>query len=480
MPIFAPYYRVSRADLKRGISLHIQRDVCEPFATREGWQLTAPYIDEGKSAYTDNIARRPAFQQLLADAQRKSFDGVLVYKYDRFARRVHVYFPVIQDLERRGLLVRSATESPDWLSRAFSGVIAEQYSRMLSERMRDVRLWEAQQGRIVGPVPLGYDRVQGIGVPNDDAPRILAIGRAFASGQRSVASLAREFDLNIWQLEEILKNPIYAGFVTCGDFTGPGKHPAIWDTELWAQIQAAHDLRRRRRIQAPRVHAPLLGGIARCAACGAPMWHHPGRARHYECAGARSNKTFIPGLVCSGEMVHAETVEAIVMALVAALVALPEVVDQARALARAERPAPPSVNHDAELLALKRQFLNEAISASEYERRRAALLAAPTPIPPPSASTDAVLALLADIPALLAEATPAERRPLIAQLIATVYVRRRSVLAIQPTTTAAALFNAAAARSSEWAAMALTIAGSGGPGGDRTHDTRLKRPLLYH
>jgi hypothetical protein len=61
-------------------------------------------------------------------------------------------------MEQCGIEVCGATESNDWLSVAVNGVIAEQYSRKLSARMKDVRLWEAKQGWLVGPAPVGYER----------------------------------------------------------------------------------------------------------------------------------------------------------------------------------------------------------------------------------------------------------------------------------------------------------------------------------
>ena len=42
--------------------------------------------------------------------------------------------------------VQSATEGDSWIEKAISGMVAEQYSRMLSARMIDVRSWEASQG----------------------------------------------------------------------------------------------------------------------------------------------------------------------------------------------------------------------------------------------------------------------------------------------------------------------------------------------
>lgn len=192
----APYYRVSK-DRTGNISIEVQREACERWVRSHAdprirdAELLPAYIDDGKSAYTDDLERRPAFRRLLADANAKHFDLVLVYKYDRFARKRRIYFQHIDELrERHGIEVKSATESDDWLSVGFNGLMAELYSRMLSARMKDVRAWEVQQrGLHVGRVPVGYSRQHGLLVPNADAAIVHLLGQLYATGQYSAVGL---------------------------------------------------------------------------------------------------------------------------------------------------------------------------------------------------------------------------------------------------------------------------------------------------
>src|SRR4029078_740703 len=98
----------------------------------------------------DAIAARPDFSRMLEDARAKRFDVLVVYKWDRLARKQLIFYGVLAELEGLGIQVRAATESSDWLARGVSGLMAEQYSRMLSPRAKEVGRWEVKTGRAQG------------------------------------------------------------------------------------------------------------------------------------------------------------------------------------------------------------------------------------------------------------------------------------------------------------------------------------------
>ena len=78
-------------------------------------------------------------------------------------------------------------------------------------------------------------------------------------------------------------------------------------------------------------------------------------------------------------------------------------------------------------------------------------------------------ALLADMPALLAASPIPEQRGMLRGVFDRIWVTAHSICAIMPNRLYLPLASATA-----------EVCILGGPGGDRTHDTRLKRPLLYH
>ena len=57
------------------------REYCQ----RRGWTIVAEYVDVGISGAKE---KRPELDRLLTDAHRRSFDSVVVWRFDRFARSV--------------------------------------------------------------------------------------------------------------------------------------------------------------------------------------------------------------------------------------------------------------------------------------------------------------------------------------------------------------------------------------------------------
>lgn len=107
----ALYIRVSTQDqAKEGYSLEVQREYLESFARREGYAIFKVYSDDGISAYS---TRRPALQQLLADAKAKKFELVSAYKIDRFSRNLKDLLMLVDELSSYGVAFKSTTEPFD-------------------------------------------------------------------------------------------------------------------------------------------------------------------------------------------------------------------------------------------------------------------------------------------------------------------------------------------------------------------------------
>ena len=456
--LFAPYYRVSH-DTERGISIEIQQETVTRWAATHGHTLTTAYIDQGKSAYTDNLAKRPAFQQMLADAHERRFQGVIVYKFDRFARQLHVFATVMHDLKQRGISVQSATEGNDPFLVDMLGAMAQHYSRMLSDRMKDTRHFEASQGKHVGPVPVGYNRVNGVLIPNEYAAAYLYAVDLYLTGTLGAQSIAVALNtagytmptgqpFKSTQVEEMLKNPVYAGIVRCKGEQFPGLHEPLIDAATWEQLQAMQAQRSHRRTRTT-AHYPLLSGLGVCAKCGASLWHQPYAtgARYYVCA-TSVNKGHgpIPGLICTAGKSEAYSTEATVLGWLHGLAFTPRLLTEARQTLRsAAPPIPLDANElDQRIKRLARAYADGAYSDAEYQTRKDALVALrSTPSTAPGPDLDAVMMVLSDLPSLFHDATPAERRALLGELVSDIYITRGRVLAFRPTSAAEPLFQTA-------------------------------------
>jgi len=77
------YARVSTSN--NGQDPTMQTRELEEFCQRRGWEVAGCYVDTGISGSKES---RPELDRLMADAHRRCFDAVIVWKFDRFARSV--------------------------------------------------------------------------------------------------------------------------------------------------------------------------------------------------------------------------------------------------------------------------------------------------------------------------------------------------------------------------------------------------------
>jgi DNA invertase Pin-like site-specific DNA recombinase len=87
------------------------------FAQAMGWEVVKEYIDKRSGA----DATRPAFREMLQDAMFRRFNGIVVWKLDRFSREgIIPTMAYIKQLKARGVWLRSQTES--WLDTSQEGI----------------------------------------------------------------------------------------------------------------------------------------------------------------------------------------------------------------------------------------------------------------------------------------------------------------------------------------------------------------------
>src|SRR5271169_7242494 len=104
--IVAIYARVSTTEKSCDMQLHALRE----YVAREGWQVFQEYVD---TEFSGAAASRPRLDQLLRDARLQKFEGVLVWKLDRWGRSVAHCVRSIQELVSLGIRFLSPTESID-------------------------------------------------------------------------------------------------------------------------------------------------------------------------------------------------------------------------------------------------------------------------------------------------------------------------------------------------------------------------------
>src|SRR6266568_4876642 len=175
----AIYARVSTVDQEPENQLQEIRRYVEA----RGWSAVE-YVDRGVSGAKD---RRPALDQLLADARRRRFDVVVCWRLDRLGRNLKHLITLLEELQALGVAFVSLAEGIDATTPAgklqmhILGAIAEFEKERIRERvlagLQRARIQGRRLGRPRAVVPV--ERIRTVsGLPIDDAARALRVSRS--------------------------------------------------------------------------------------------------------------------------------------------------------------------------------------------------------------------------------------------------------------------------------------------------------------
>jgi DNA invertase Pin-like site-specific DNA recombinase len=133
----AIYARVSTAN--HGQDVDMQTRELRQFADARGWRVADAYIDAGVSGTKDS---RPELNRLMADAHKRRFDVVCVWRFDRFARSVSHLLRALETFKALGIAFVSFSEQMDTCTPAGKMVftvlasVAELERSLIVERVR--------------------------------------------------------------------------------------------------------------------------------------------------------------------------------------------------------------------------------------------------------------------------------------------------------------------------------------------------------
>jgi len=102
----ALYARVSTTN---GQHPEMQLNELREYASRRDWEVME-YVDEGVSGSKES---RPALNRMMADAHRRRFDAILVWKIDRFGRSLKHLVTALADLDSYGVAFISLRDNLD-------------------------------------------------------------------------------------------------------------------------------------------------------------------------------------------------------------------------------------------------------------------------------------------------------------------------------------------------------------------------------
>jgi DNA invertase Pin-like site-specific DNA recombinase len=133
----AIYARVST--LNHGQDVNVQLRELRQFSEARGWRVAGEYVDAGVSGAKDS---RPELNRLMADAHKRRFDVICVWRFDRFARSVSHLLRALETFKALGIDFVSYSEQMDTSTPAGKmvftvlGAVAELERSLIVERVR--------------------------------------------------------------------------------------------------------------------------------------------------------------------------------------------------------------------------------------------------------------------------------------------------------------------------------------------------------
>ena len=153
----AIYARVSTSDQSTESQLMDLRR----YAKDRGWTVFEEYCDNGISGTKDS---RPALNELMADARKKRFDCVLVWRFDRFARSTKHLILALEEFRNLGIDFVSYQENIDTSSPLGSAnftiisAVAQLERDIIAERVRAGLRRARNNGKNLGRPEVEVDR----------------------------------------------------------------------------------------------------------------------------------------------------------------------------------------------------------------------------------------------------------------------------------------------------------------------------------
>lgn len=314
------------------------------------------YIDDISG--TTDVNERPAFTRLIEDvlhSEQRPFDLVVVYKIDRFARKLKILLDILDFFEENKIGFISVHESIDTstpFGRAMfgvMGVIAELERNTIKDRTTAGKRMAFESGTVMGPnAPYGYDKDENKRhkIVSEEADTVRLIFDMFVNQGKSLdfiakyltaheipspeissvihkkrkGSVRKKEAVSFWRAERvsyILRSPIYMGDYYSNKFRGGTllpksewklsgeKAPSIIDPLIFEKAQKLLVLNQHTKQTAKDGHVYLLKGLLKCDCCynaekhlnGRVGWHGERKVLsnaiqyYYKCGNKNKSKT---------------------------------------------------------------------------------------------------------------------------------------------------------------------------------------------
>ena len=312
------YIRVSTDDQVGGYSMDVQLRDFKSHCHLKGWEVGEVYVEEGRSAWTESLAKRPALRRLLQDAEAGKFDVWVVHSLDRAFRHLLSMLQTFKLLAEWDVAFACVKQDIDLstpigrLLMTMMGAFAQFFSDNLSEHTKKGMWGRAISGLYNGEPPWPYERCTeqcwgqdghhhpGCHIDPDMAVIVVELFERYAAGTDSDSTLAawlngqgfrtkskRRWDTSNdavattarrftnYSVRDLLTNAFFAGWVSHKEERFPGQHQAVISQDLFEKVQARRKANNSNKgVGASRKGESrhLLRGLLRCRYCAVRLW----------------------------------------------------------------------------------------------------------------------------------------------------------------------------------------------------------------
>lgn len=303
--------RVSSYKQEDGFSHDVQlkyaTDYCENDCNRQKLELVKVFTLTESAKKSED---RKKYAEAMHYISQNKIGNVIFYMQDRETRN-------LTDLEQNEQRVtsgdfiihfshdrkclHSASPESDFLTRAFTGIMARSYVRVLAARIADGMIAKAEQGWYPSNhPPLGYivlkpkdqhgqNKVRGgtIGLnPDKKAQQIVLREYQMRAEGYSLEDIRKEIRAsglltekqalryNIATIDGRLKNPFYRGQFLWKGILYDGKHPLFIPSDLVKAVEKTFGKKASAIVREESEHNVLMGGWLKCS-CGCNIVYDP-------------------------------------------------------------------------------------------------------------------------------------------------------------------------------------------------------------
>lgn len=303
------YTRISQDREDRGLGVERQEDACRQDAERRGWEVVQVYRDNNISG--SKRLKRPAYEQMLADAAAGRINALIAYDSARVTRDLREWAEFLEFVNKHALPVGFVTGDTGDITSAYGGmlasivsVIANGETKKMSERVKAANAQKRASGAWLGGArPFGWDVVNDpdgfddLGKPKFKAGRLVVNEAEKAEVVRackavikgaSLGSIAADWNArgikptgkaDRWvqtTVRQVLLRPRNAGWLDhSGELVRKGEWKPLVSQKMWRDVERrldpVHGAERHRTPRVANARKHLLSGLALCGECGATM-----------------------------------------------------------------------------------------------------------------------------------------------------------------------------------------------------------------